>query len=122
MHISLTTTISIRQLSNQGALMQMPSELAAAGKGKKGAKQPRKLSAKCWMAANFPMSLKQLLPILDIVGHTNKHLARVGKFMHKYGDMELFPVKLQVGSACRHRTSPATSHLPCWSKLAVMFL
>ena len=42
------------------------------------------------------MSLRQLLPILDIVGTANKHLARVAKFMQKYGDMELFPVKLQV--------------------------
>ena len=65
-------------------------------KGKKAAKQPRKFSSKCWMASNFPMSLRQLIPILDIVGYTNKHLARVGKFMHKYGDMDLFPVKLQA--------------------------
>lgn len=42
------------------------------------------------------MSLRQLLPILNIVGTANKHLARVAKFMQKYGDMELFPVKLQV--------------------------
>ena len=48
------------------------------------------------MAENFPMSLRQLLPILDIVGTANKHLARAGKFLQKYGNMDLFPVKMQV--------------------------
>lgn len=43
------------------------------------------------------MSLRQLLPVLDVVGSANKHLARVGRFLQKYGDADLFPVKLQVG-------------------------
>ena len=64
------------------------------------------------MAADFPMSLRQLIPILDIVGYTNKHLARVGKFMHKYGDLELFPVKLQVGPARMHRQSHTLALCP----------
>lgn len=42
------------------------------------------------------MSLRQLLPVLDIIGNANKHIARVGKFLQKYGDLDLFPVKLQV--------------------------
>ena len=57
------------------------------------------LTGRCWMAEGFPMSLRQLLPILDIIGTANKHLARVAKFMQKYADMELFPVKLQVRPA-----------------------
>jgi hypothetical protein len=60
--------------------------------GKKG----RLLTGRCWMAEGFPMSLSQLLPVLDIIGNANKHIARVGKFLQKYGDLELFPVKLQV--------------------------
>ena len=56
----------------------------------------RVLTGRCWMAENFPMSLRQLLPVLDVVGAANKHLARVGRFLQKYGDMDLFPVKLQV--------------------------
>ena len=56
------------------------------------------------MAEDFPMSLQQLLPILDIVGHANKHVARAAKFLQKYGEMELFPVRLQVtllrGASC----------------------
>lgn len=60
-------------------------------------KKGRKISAKCWMAQKFPMSLRQLLPVMDVIGHANKHLGRMAKFLRKYGDMELFPVKLQVG-------------------------
>ena len=59
-------------------------------------KKGRKISAKCWMATKFPMSLRQLLPVMDVIGHANKHLAKVTKFLRKYGDMELFPVKFQV--------------------------
>lgn len=54
------------------------------------------------MAEDFPMSLQQLLPLLDVVGHANKHLSRVSKFMRKYGDMNMFPVKIQV-----HLTTPS---------------
>ena len=37
----------------------------------------------CWMAEDFPMSLKQLLPLMEVVGEANKHLARIAKFMAK---------------------------------------
>ena len=70
---------------------------AALAEKKVAAKQGgRKLSARCWMAEDFPMSLQQLSPILDIVGHANKHVARAAKFLHKYGEIGLFPVRLQV--------------------------
>lgn len=65
---------------------------------KKKAKQARRLTGRCWMAEDFPMSLKQLLPLLEVIGNANKHIARVGKFLQKYGDLSLFPVKLQVSS------------------------
>jgi len=58
--------------------------------------KPKKLSGRCWMAQDFPMSLRQLLPLLDVVGQANKHLGRVSKFMRKYGDMNMFPVKIQI--------------------------
>lgn len=63
---------------------------------KKKPKQARRLTGKCWMAEDFPMSLKQLLPLLEVIGNANKHIARVGKFLQKYGDLSLFPVKLQA--------------------------
>lgn len=59
-------------------------------------KKGRLLTGRCWMAEDFPMSLRQLLPVLDIIGNANKHIARVGKFLQKYGELDLFPVKLQV--------------------------
>lgn len=37
----------------------------------------RKFKAKCWMAESFPISLQQLLPILDVIGEANKHLKKV---------------------------------------------
>lgn len=54
------------------------------------------LRARCWMARDFPMSLAQLLPLLDVIGNANKHMAKVGKFLSKYSQLEMFPVKLQV--------------------------
>lgn len=55
------------------------------------------MTGKCWMAEDFPISLTQLIPVLEVIGNANKHIARVGKFLQKYGTMSLFPVKLQVG-------------------------
>lgn len=37
----------------------------------------RVLRARCWMAQDFPMSLAQLLPLLDVIGNANKHMAKV---------------------------------------------
>ena len=72
-------------------IQMMRQEMASEKKVK-----PKKLTGRCWMAENFPMSLRQLLPLLDVVGHANKHLGRVSKFMRKYGDMNMFPVRIQV--------------------------
>ena len=83
----------------------------------KDAKAARTLTGRCWMAEGFPMSLRQLLPILGIVGTANKHLARVAKFLQKYGDMELFPVKLQV-SLAGLSDRPVE---PMWSSVASLF-
>jgi hypothetical protein len=74
------------------------------------------LTSRCWMAENFPMSLRQLLPILDVVGTANKHMARVGKFLQKYGNMDLFPVKVQV---CRGSVLPDNLFRKCSLKYSV---
>lgn len=60
------------------------------------AKKPKRVTARCWMAENFPLSLRQLMPLLEVMSSANKHLAKVSKFMNKFGDMNLFPVKVQV--------------------------
>ncbi|GFR49347.1 hypothetical protein Agub_g11367, partial [Astrephomene gubernaculifera] len=60
------------------------------------AKKSRKISGRCWMAEEFPIRLSQLLPVLQVVGTANKVIAKVEKFMRKYGDLDMFPVKVQV--------------------------
>ncbi|GHP11965.1 hypothetical protein PPROV_001069200 [Pycnococcus provasolii] len=71
---------------------------AAASREKEDAKKekPRKVAARCWMAEGFPFSLKELLPLLHIIGRVNKTIMKVSKFIERYGTMDLFPVKLQV--------------------------
>ncbi|EFJ45875.1 hypothetical protein VOLCADRAFT_93717 [Volvox carteri f. nagariensis] len=54
------------------------------------AKKSRKFTGRCWMAESFPLSLKQ------VVGTANKAFAKVARFMEKYGDLDMFPVKVQV--------------------------
>lgn len=43
------------------------------------------------------MSLHQLLPLLEVVGNANKHVGRVASFMQRFSDVNLFPVRVQVG-------------------------
>ncbi|GIL52373.1 hypothetical protein Vafri_8261 [Volvox africanus] len=59
-------------------------------------KKSRKFTGRCWMAESFPLSLKQLLPLLEVVGTANKAFSKVARFMQKYGDLDMFPVKVQV--------------------------
>eukprot|EP01025_Chloroclados_australasicus_P011006 TRINITY_DN1476_c0_g1_i4.p2 TRINITY_DN1476_c0_g1~~TRINITY_DN1476_c0_g1_i4.p2 ORF type:complete len:641 (-),score=64.94 TRINITY_DN1476_c0_g1_i4:470-2161(-) len=59
-------------------------------------KKAHRLRGRCWMAQNFPMKLRQLLPLLEVIGQANKHLAKAANFMKKYSDMDMFPVKIQV--------------------------
>ncbi|KAG1657168.1 hypothetical protein FOA52_012283 [Chlamydomonas sp. UWO 241] len=56
----------------------------------------RRLTSRCWMASGFPLSLHQLLPVLEAAGSANKHIAKVAKFMSSYGDMDVFPIKVEV--------------------------
>ncbi len=37
-----------------------------------------------------------LLHRAQVIGNANKHIARVAKFLTKYGELALFPVKLQA--------------------------
>ncbi|GAB4821203.1 hypothetical protein N2152v2_008249 [Parachlorella kessleri] len=57
---------------------------------------PRKVAGKCWMAQDFPINLRQLLPLLDVIGNANKHVGRVAAFMQRFSQDNLFPVKVQV--------------------------
>jgi hypothetical protein len=49
------------------------------------------------MAQEFPMQLRQLIPLLDIIGAANPQLAKVAGFLHKAEAAgAMFPVKVQV--------------------------
>jgi hypothetical protein len=39
--------------------------------------KPRKISAKLWLANNFPLKVKQLVPLMEVMSHANKHFAKV---------------------------------------------
>ena len=57
----------------------------------------RHVKARCWMAQEFPMQLRQLIPLLDIIGAANPQLAKVAGFLHKAEAAgAMFPVKVQV--------------------------
>jgi len=46
-----------------------------------------------------------------VVGSANKHIARVAKFLTKYGELALFPVKLQAGPPPCSVRAPADGRL-----------
>lgn len=62
----------------------------------KGNDAAREVKGECWMARDFPMTLRQLLPLLDAVGGANKHIAAAAGFIAQYKDQSLFPIKIKV--------------------------
>ena len=60
------------------------------------ATQAREIKGICWMARDFPMSLRQLLPLLEAVGGANKHIAAAAGFIAAYQNHSLFPVRIKV--------------------------
>lgn len=65
-----------RGSSSKGASKDEAAAAAAGASSNSGS--GRVLKARCWMAQDFPMSLQQLLPLLDVIGNANKHMAKVG--------------------------------------------
>ncbi len=60
------------------------------------AAQAREIKGICWMAKDFPMSLRQLLPLLEAVGGANKHIAAAAGFISAYKNHSLFPMRIKV--------------------------
>lgn len=58
--------------------------------------KPRSVSGRCWLAEAFPLTVRDLLPILDCMGHANKQFKRVSKFLDRLNQMDVFPVKVKV--------------------------
>ncbi|RMZ56962.1 hypothetical protein APUTEX25_005024, partial [Auxenochlorella protothecoides] len=56
----------------------------------------REITTQCWMAKDFPLTLRQLLPLLEALGEANQHVERAAEFMHRWSDQNLFPVKVQI--------------------------
>lgn len=74
-----------------------PAPEHATNKGASSSTRPtRRFSGRCWMARDCPIKLHQLTPLLDVVGNTNKYIGKIARFFEKYGQMDLFPVKMQA--------------------------
>lgn len=58
--------------------------------------EAREVNGKCWMAEDYPMTLAQLLPVLEAMGGANKHLGAVAGFIGQYKDHSMFPLKIRV--------------------------
>jgi len=54
----------------------------------------RTVSAKVWMAKGLPISLDQLLPILDLIGSANGTMKKVSSFISKVSSQGCFLVKI----------------------------
>jgi hypothetical protein len=72
--------------------------LAARERGGKHSKeQMQRYSSRCWLARGHPLSLAQLIPLLDVVATGNKHFAQAAAFLRRFPSDVYFPVRVQVG-------------------------
>ena len=60
--------------------------------------KPRRVTARCWLAHEFPMTVDDLLPILDVMSHANKHLNKANRLIQYWRADHggAFPVKVTV--------------------------
>ena len=56
------------------------------------------MTARCWIARDFPLRADDLAPILDVMSHANKHLKKVRRLVEYWRGAHgnAFPVKVQV--------------------------
>ena len=56
------------------------------------------MTARCWIARDFPLRADDLAPILDVMSHANKHLKKVKRLVEYWRGAHgnAFPVKVQV--------------------------
>ena len=62
----------------------------------KTATKGRSVSAKMWMSPSFPLSLKQLLPLLEVIGSANESFKKVASWMSRFSSEGFFPVKIII--------------------------
>ena len=60
--------------------------------------KPRRVTARCWLAHEFPMTVDDMLPILDVMSHANKHLNKANRLIQYWRADHggAFPVKVTV--------------------------
>lgn len=80
---------------NSQNLDEAEAELRAA-KTRRQHVEAREVNGKCWMAQHYPMTLAQLLPLLEAMGGANKHLGAVAGFIGQYKDHSMFPLRIRV--------------------------
>ena len=56
----------------------------------------RRVRGACWMAQHHPLTLKQLIPLMEATGAANKTISAAASFLSMYNDQSLFPVKVRV--------------------------
>lgn len=61
-----------------------------------GRVEAREINGRCWMAKDHPMTLKELLPLMEAMGAANKHVSAAIGFIKQYHDHSMFPMKVRV--------------------------
>ncbi|KAL4444592.1 hypothetical protein ABPG77_002409 [Micractinium sp. CCAP 211/92] len=75
----------------------------AAGAGSSGgdllarkSKKARTFSSRCWLARGYPITLAQIIPLLEVVSAGNRHFAQAAAYLRRFRSDEFFPVRVQV--------------------------
>jgi hypothetical protein len=56
----------------------------------------QRFSSRCWLARRFPITLAQIIPLLEVVAAGNKHFAQAAAFLRTFKSNEYFPVRIQA--------------------------
>lgn len=88
-------TRKAKQAASQAEQAQHAAEAARAQHSKKGRKA-RTFSSRCWLARRYPITLAQVIPLLEVVSAGNRHFAQAAAYLRQFQSDEYFPVKVQV--------------------------
>ncbi|KAL4853055.1 Ankyrin repeat domain-containing protein 13D [Chlorella vulgaris] len=64
--------------------------------GRQGATKAQRFSSRCWLAHGYPVSLAQMIPLLEVVAAGNKHFAQAAAFLRRFPSHTYFPTRVQV--------------------------
>lgn len=80
--------------------------------GRQGAATAQRFSSRCWLAHGYPVSLAQMIPLLEVVAAGNKHFAQAAAFLRRFPSHTYFPTRVQVCMACACSTCAACCAMP----------